>query len=233
MATKSTLMPTELGLCRCTTLEHFNLGKTSLTVRDRIPLLTPWLGDRGIWIDGTESYYSIVPVCSARHNLLCFTFCADVLQTYPPDYCHNALVLGCGGGAVPRYLLEKYPAIYVDVVDYSEKIIEICQKYFLNRWQDSSRLIYHCMDARDYVVPETPYQFIFCDLFDGQSLAPPVMDADFALKLYAMLDTGASLIINCGFSGAKDVMPVYTPFFSTVEQIKREAWQTQVIRLCR
>ncbi len=144
------------------------------------------------------------------------------------DYWRHALVMGCGGGAVPRWLLEEYPEITVDVVDISAKMIEVCRTYFLDRWDDCPRLQYHCVDAQAYVPPEEPYEFIFCDLFGGTELAPFVYEPAFAARLRGMLADDGILVINCGWGHMIDILQVYRAVFADVHALDRPAWQTEV-----
>ncbi len=205
---------------------------TWLLLEDRIDNRRPWLSERILWIAGTSAYYSTVPLCPARHKLLCFTYCEDALKMHPHDFLHNALVLGCGGGAVPRWILEEYPDASVDIVDRSPKIIEICQKYFLQRWKNDDRLKYHCIDARDYEPPEYKYQFIFCDMFDGENLAPVVFEHDFAEKMRSMLSDDGFIMVNCGWNeNVKKIREVYRTVFRHLQVLHRDSWQTQVIQV--
>ncbi len=210
--------------------ESFTVDGTELIVEDRLNTLTPWRSERVLWIAGTDAYYSVVPICPAWHHLLCFKFCEDVLKEHQPGFLRHALVLGCGGGAVPRWLLEEYPDLQVDVVDRSPEIIEVCKKYFIHEWENCDRLHIYCKDAQEYEQSVFQYEFIFCDLFDGTNLAPVVYDDNFAKKLSAMTADGGDLVINCGWGSLEDVKRAFQPVFDSVENIEREPWQTQVVR---
>ncbi len=214
----------------CIRRKSFVVDGTRLLVEDQIPLLAPWKAERFLWIEGTSAYYSVVPLFPFRHRLLCFTFCEDAVKTMDPQTLKNALVLGCGGGGVPRWLLEEYRHLTVDVVDRSPEILDICQTWFLKRWNHSERLLYHCQDAKDYEAPDAAYQFIFCDLFDGENLAPLVYDPAFAIKLRRMLCDDGILMINCGFHHLQEVLDLYQLLFENVEIVNREPWQTEVVR---
>ncbi len=211
--------------------EEFTVGGTKLLVEDHIPVRAPLHAERILWIEGTNCYYSVVPLFSFRHDLLCFTFCEDELKKQNPDPFSHALVLGCGGGAVPRWMLETYPDVSVDVVDMSAEIIRVCKKYFVRKWARSKRLHFYCEDAAEYDPPAYTYQFIFCDLFDGESLAPVVCQSDFARKLARMAGEDGILIINCGWDRLRKVQEVYRAWFTHIQVIPRDPWQTQVLLL--
>ncbi len=211
--------------------EEFTVDGTRLVVEDRMNNFLPWCSERLLWIAGTDAYYSAAPLCPAIHRLLCFTYCKDAMEMHAPDFYQHVLVLGCGGGAVPRWLLEEFPSLHVDVVDRSPEIIAICKKYFLYEWEDCDRLQYHCIDARDYEPPAYQYQFIFCDLFDGRELAPVVYDKNFAGKLRSMVCDEGMLIINCGWHHLEDVKQTYQPEFAYLKVLDRDLGQTEVIKM--
>ncbi len=217
---------------RCVRRETFSVDGTRLIVEDRIPVLSPWRGERILRIAGTNAFYSAVPLGPARHRLLCYNYCEDALraQRQRSDYYRHALVLGCGGGAVPGWLLGTYRSLSVDVVERSPEIIDVCRTYFLKRWERSDRLRYYCMDARDFKPPEYPYQFIFCDLFDGENLAPLVYNREFSEKLHDMLCGDGLLVTNCGLDELIDVQQVYRTLFRYLQIVERKSWQTQVIK---
>ncbi len=221
----------KIGKCiyLCFRKETFSEGDSVLYVVDRINLFLPWRSQRVLKVAGIPVLYSAVPLFSFRHKLLCYQYCADALKTHNPGFYQHVLVLGCGGGALPRWLLEEYPSLKVDIVDYSSKIISVCKKYFLNRWEGSTRLKYICADARNYKQSEYRYQFIFCDLFNGQDLASFVLDRNFAAKLHGMLDDDGFLIVNCGWQHMDEVKRVYQDVFEEVEG-KNRPGKTEFIR---
>ncbi len=221
------------GLCICIRKTAFTVEDARLIVEDIITIFLPWRSTRLLMIAGTNAYYSEVPLFSSRHRLLCYTYCADALKKRKPSFYKHALILGLGGGTVPRWLLEEYPSLSVDVVDYSAQIIAVCKKYFLQKWENSDRLKYYCTDAQAYEPPAYQYQFIFCDLFDGEKLVPCVYSPDFAKKLRTMLCDDGLLIINCGWSDhLQEVQDAYRKEFAHLQLVDREPWQTDVIEAC-
>ncbi len=218
------------GSCLCVKRAAFTVGSTRLDVEDMINIRRPWRSSRILMISDTNAYYSEVPLGPYRHRLLCYTYCPDVLNLREHSVYRNALVLGCGGGAVPEWFLEEYPEASADVVDYSSEIIAVCKKYFLRRWKNSGRLRFCCMDAQNYQPPEYRYQFIFCDLFDGENLVPFVYSGSFAAKLRSMLSDEGILIINCGWdSHISELLGVYEAAFEYVGIVNRDPWQSLII----
>ncbi len=212
-----------------TRLGEFDIDGTRLILEDRVSRFDKTRGERILWIAGTSAFYSAVPLDPDSHELLCFEYCAQAMKTRPPQFYHHALVLGCGGGAIPRWLLEEYPSIKVDIVDRSEQIISICREYFLDRWDDCGRLNYYCVDAADFD-SEDDYQLIFCDLFNGEEVAQVVYNKDFAAKLRRLAGDEGILVVNCGWDSPKRVNDIYSGVFEYVQTVPRQSWQTQVIK---
>ncbi len=208
---------------------EFTAGDTRLIVEDWIDVTHPKKSRRILWIAGTNALYSEVPLLPSQHELLCYNYCEDALRLKDPSFYRHALVLGCGGGAIPRWLLEEYPSLYVDVVDFSQEIIDICKEYFVTAWADSDRLNFYCTDAKDYEQSEYKYEFIFCDLFDGENLVPFVYTREFAEKLNGMIADDGLLAVNCGWNHINDVLDAYEDVFKYQQIIRRDSWQTQAL----
>ncbi len=208
----------------------FTVDGNCLIVEDRKYRFAPDNNERILRLAGSGVFYSVVPLDPSRHKLLCYEYCDEALKMRPKTFYHQALVLGCGGGAIPRWLLEEYPDITVDVVDRSAKMIEVCRQYFLYQWDDSERLHYHCIDALEYEQPEGSCQFLFCDLFGGTELAPFVYTPDFAARLHGMLSPNGILVVNCGWGHLEEIQKIYRAEFPHFEVLHRKAWQTEVVR---
>ncbi len=218
------------GLSLCIRKKTFHTGGRKLIVEDVIPVFRPWRSTRLLMIAGTNAYYSEVPLLPFRHRLPCYAYTAGALKNREPSFYRHALVLGLGGGTVPRWLLEEYPNLSVDVVDVSSTILHICQEYFLQKWQNSERLTYFCTDARDYEAEDGYYQFIFCDLFDGEAAAPFIYHPAFVRKLRKMLCKDGILLVNCGWEADQTKLTdVYRPLFPQVKNVERQPWQTTVL----
>ncbi len=218
------------GTCLCIRRKVFKAGGRRLIVEDLINLSKPLRSSRILMVAGTNVYYSEVPLLPFSHRLLCYRYCADVLKKRESSFYRHALVLGLGGGAVPRYLLETCPSLSVDVVDYSSKIISVCKKYFLHKWEGSDRLHFYCKDAREYTSPGYQYQFIFCDLFDGDDLVPFVCDPDFAARVLDMISDRGILLINCGWTDhLQKVQETYQSAYTRLRMTDEKPRQIEIV----
>lgn len=74
------------------------------------------------------------------------------------------LVLGLGGGEIPRRLNEKYKNLEIDCVEIDSKIIEVYNKYFYDKKQKNLHIYEE--DAYTYVMKtKKKYNIIFSDVY--------------------------------------------------------------------
>ena len=81
----------------------------------------------------------------------------------------DVLVLGLGGGAIPKFLKTHYPDINVDVVEIDPEVITVAQEYF--SFQPSSNMRVFAVDGRLYLreVPKQ-YDVIFLDAYGSDRI---------------------------------------------------------------
>jgi spermidine synthase len=78
----------------------------------------------------------------------------------------SILMLGLGGGTLPKFLWKAFPQCHIDLVERSALIVDVCHQYF--GLPQSPFLHTHVIDALDFVHnTETRYDLLFIDLFDG------------------------------------------------------------------
>ncbi len=211
--------------------ETYHVGGETLVIVDIYDLVFPWRRSRMLAIKGTNVFYSNVPLFPFCHRLLCYNYCIPPLRTRHKTFYKRMLVLGCGGGAVPHWLLGEFSQVTVDVVELEQGIIDICKEHFLKKWERSGRLSFYCMDASAYEAPADSYQFIFCDIFAGEMVPPFVKDVRFMQKLHKLLSSRGILVVNCGFGmhNIKDIRSVLNVLFPKVMTVKRYPRNTQVL----
>ena len=112
----------------------------------------------------------------------------------------NALVLGCSGCAIPRFLIKRYKNIVVTGIEISPEQISIANKFFLNGIPSKQ---FHLIqnDARNYIEKATAkekYQFIFCDLFSDSECCTEIYTQFYMEKVLDKLTNDGLLIINIG-----------------------------------
>ena len=91
----------------------------------------------------------------------------------------SALVLGLGGGSLPRFLMHVFPACRVDVVERRPTVVQVAHEYF--HLARSPRLRIHVCDADVFLRqdPGRTYDLVLVDLHDANGNAPLVTEAGF------------------------------------------------------
>ena len=118
----------------------------------------------------------------------------------------SALVLGLGGGSLPRFLLHVFPTCRVDVVERRAKVIQVAHDYFdLAR---SPRLRTHVCDAEVFLRedPGRTYDLVLVDLHDAKGTAPLVTEAGFVASCARRLAARGVLATNL-WTGASEGIP--------------------------
>lgn len=88
------------------------------------------------------------------------------------------LVLGVGGGTLPRFLHRYYPGAVIDAVDIDPDVIEVSKTYFGLR--ESPTLRAHVADGRRFIEEtRTPYDIIFLDAFGAHNVPAHLTTVEF------------------------------------------------------
>ena len=109
---------------------------------------------------------------------------------------HNAIVLGCAGCSIVRFLSFKYSHCKIIGVEYSNILIEIAKKYFFIEQYSNFKLLHN--DAFHFIknVNEICCDLIFVDLFSKNEICPQVLDENFIISLYRICNTNALVVLN-------------------------------------
>lgn len=91
------------------------------------------------------------------------------------------LVLGLGGGSLPKFFLHHFPNCHIDVVEIRPAIVDVATRFFKLPTSDE-HLHVHLEDGYDFLlrVPAATYDLIFIDLHDAHGMAPVVNEEGFS-----------------------------------------------------
>ena len=129
---------------------------------------------------------------------LAYTRCMMTSLLFCPSP-RRALVLGIGGGSLPKFLLHQFPQSQVDAVDKRQKVVEVAQEYFA--LPNSPHLHIHVGDGFNYMSScKDPYDLLLVDLHDSEGMAPIVFHPSFFSTCYQCLTATGVFVINlwCG-----------------------------------
>lgn len=111
---------------------------------------------------------------------------------------NNALILGVGGGAVPRFFALNFPEMKITGVEYCEEFIEIAYKYFfISEISDRFSLIHG--DAYDYIINnknDEKQDIVFVDIFNAASIPCETFSEEFVNGLYENTSSDSLVIFN-------------------------------------
>ena len=124
------------------------------------------------------------------------TFCGLLYQPRP----QRMLVLGLGGGVIPRQMRDFFPEAQIDVVEIDEAIVPIAKRYFA--FADDDTLKVHVEDGRVFIKKqlrlETPpqYDLIVLDAFNGDYIPFHLMTREFLREVRGVLAEGGVVVAN-------------------------------------
>lgn len=129
-------------------------------------------------------------------------FVTSAASMYPAG--SRTLVLGLGGGMVPRQI-SYYLQHRVDAVEIDDRIIELSEEYFNNL---KTNIEVYNDDARRYVKnTEMQYDFIVLDIFNGEIMPSHGLSKEAFSDIERILKPGGLITINFnGFLSGKEGM---------------------------
>ena len=146
---------------------------------------------------GTEARQSTMFMHDPDALALAYTRClmTCLLFASPPNP-ETALVLGLGGGSLPKFLLRQVPECRVDAVEKRPRIIEVAHAYFA--LAPHPRLRVHQQDGLAFLneSESAQYDVIFADLHDSDGMAPAVRHPEFFPACSRALRARGLLAIN-------------------------------------
>lgn len=108
----------------------------------------------------------------------------------------SVLVLGLGGGSIPRMLLAARPGLRIDAVEIDPVVLEIARRFF--GMGESQGLLIHLEDAADYLARcRSRYDVIVLDAYMGETMPVQCTSREFFSDVRRRLSEGGVLAINC------------------------------------
>ena len=152
------------------------------------------------------------------------------------------LILGGGGYSFPKYALNQYPDLQIDVVELDPGITQLARSHF--GLTDHPRLTIYEEDARTFLHKVTrPYDVILCDVFNSHYSIPFHLGAVEAVqRMRTALNPNGVVLVNllASAEGAssrfyKALRASFKAVFAAVEAyavidaVDRQLWQNMVL----
>ena len=94
----------------------------------------------------------------------------------------RVLVVGLGGGSIPRFLHKHYPAMQIDCVELDPEVIAVAKQFF--GFVEDQTLKAYAGDGRQFIENvKQPYDLIFLDAFGADSIPYRLATREFLLAV--------------------------------------------------
>jgi spermidine synthase len=138
----------------------------------------------------------------------------------------TALIVGLGGGTIPRALAGMLPEIRIDVVEIDPAVVRVAERYF--DFEASERVRVHTLDGRVFVRraarEQRRYDLIMLDAFDHEYIPEHLLTREFLLEVKSLLTPGGVLAANT-FSSSRlydHESATYASVFPTFFNLKED-----------
>ena len=138
----------------------------------------------------------------------------------------SVLIIGLGGGTIPRILRQLLPDTRIDVVEIDPAVVRVAGRYFGFTASDKTRVIES--DGRVYVKRALRgtqrYDLIMLDAFDHEYIPEHLLTQEFLAEVKALLTPNGVLTANT-FSSSRlydHESVTYAKVFETFFNLKRE-----------
>jgi spermidine synthase len=114
------------------------------------------------------------------------------------------LVLGLGGGVIPRDMRHYFPDMEIDVVDIDPEIPQVAKEFF--GFSEDDKLKVHVDDGRMFIKkqlrrdPVPTYVIISLDAFNGDYIPFHLMTKEFLDEVKGVLDDDGVVVANVFYS---------------------------------
>lgn len=110
----------------------------------------------------------------------------------------NILIIGLGGGVLPRSLAKLVPGVKIDVVEIDPAVTRVAEKYF--DFKQGSDIKVYEVDGRVYVKrairENKTYDMVMLDAFDHEYIPEHLLTREFLQEVKQLLHPGSILVAN-------------------------------------
>lgn len=105
------------------------------------------------------------------------------------------LIIGLGGGSMPRFLRKHYPAMTIDVVDIDPEIVKVAKRFF--GFREDAKLKAHVTDGRKFIEQcKKPYDIILLDAYGPEDVPYLLTTKEFLLAVRSALRPSGVVAAN-------------------------------------
>ncbi len=151
---------------------------------------------REMWFQSNGRFYLQTRIDLDRPGDLALIYTRLLLAPlmWNPDP-SRILMIGLGGGVLPRFLNEVYPDIKIDVVEVDARVTELARRYF--GFKENKHLRVFEDDGRAFVKQcGQKYGMVFLDAFKGGSVPYHLKTVEFYREIAQSLKAEGILVTN-------------------------------------
>lgn len=132
----------------------------------------------------------------------------------------NVLIIGMGGGSLPKAFRSYNPALIIDTVELDPAVAEVAYKYF--KYTPDSRSTVHINDGRVFVRSEIrkhrQYDLILIDAFDKDYIPEHMLTREFLTQIKSILSKSGIVAANTFTAGplARSETATYQSVFGDI-----------------
>ena len=108
------------------------------------------------------------------------------------------LMVGLGGGSIPRTFHDVYPDAKQDLVEIDEAVVRVAERFFM--FTPNQRMRVHVRDARVFVkralARGQTYDYVMLDAFTGEYIPEHLLTKEFLEEVRGILAPGGVLVAN-------------------------------------
>jgi spermidine synthase len=130
------------------------------------------------------------------------------------------LVVGLGGGTLPRFLHRHYPEATIEAAEINPGVVEVAKKFF--GFAEDERMRVHVGDGRAFIesVARPTYDVVLLDAFNGDTVPESLTTREFLQAVRRSLTPGGVVISNVWARSANpihdDMVRTYLDVFDEV-----------------
>jgi spermidine synthase len=112
----------------------------------------------------------------------------------------RALIVGLGGGVLPRAISRYIPDAEIDVVDIDPDVVEVAERFFM--FTPGEQVKVHIADGRSFIREAAKnrenmkYDLVILDAFNSSSIPKHLITREFLLELLQVLDPKGVVAAN-------------------------------------
>jgi len=184
--------------------EQRTLYETSSVYNKRIVVTEGPPGVRTLWFEEGGSRQSTVKKDDPDYLELRYTRAMPIGlavragddQTRAPA--NDVLIIGLGGGTIPRFLHEHFPKMMIDIVDIDPKVVDVARRFFWFR--ENQQVHVHVADGRDFIQKQIArgkrYHIIFLDAFGPDEIPRSLTTCEFLQSVRTAISDDGIVVAN-------------------------------------